>query len=61
MTPDLARQLAQSSGLRNRLVHEYDEIDPTKFFMAIDFALRQYPVYVLHINTYLSSLDVENG
>jgi uncharacterized protein YutE (UPF0331/DUF86 family) len=28
ITPELAQQLAPSSGLRNRLVHEYDDIDP---------------------------------
>lgn len=61
LTPDLAKQLAQSSGLRNRLVHEYDDIDPTKVFQAINFALQQYPVYVAQMNAYLSSLDVENG
>lgn len=29
LTEDLARQLAPSAGLRNRLVHEYDEISNT--------------------------------
>lgn len=61
ITPELARQLAPSAGLRNRLVHEYDDIDPNQVFRAINFALGQYPFYVQQINTYLSSLDVDNG
>ncbi|WGV28621.1 type VII toxin-antitoxin system HepT family RNase toxin [Halotia branconii] len=46
ITPALARQIAPSSGLRNRLVHEYDEIDPQQVFNSISFALRLYPLYV---------------
>ena len=57
----LSKTISSVSWTQKSLVHEYDEIDPTKVFMAIDFALRQYPVYVLQINTYLSSLDVGNG
>ncbi len=57
LTPELARQLAQSAGLRNRLVHEYDDIDSRQVFGAINFALRQYPIYVQQVNAYLNSLD----
>lgn len=58
---ELARQIAPSAGLRNRLVHEYDEIDPKQVFKAINFALRQYPMYVQEINSYLISLDAESS
>jgi uncharacterized protein YutE (UPF0331/DUF86 family) len=61
ITPELARQLAPSAGLRNRLVHEYDDIDPNQVFMAISFALQQYPLYVRQINSYLISLSEDNG
>jgi uncharacterized protein YutE (UPF0331/DUF86 family) len=57
LTPELARQIAPSSGLRNRLVHEYDDIDPNQVFMAISFALQQYPFYVRQINSYLITLE----
>lgn len=60
ISPELAQQLAPSAGLRNRLVHEYDEIDPRKVFEAISFALEQYPLYVRQINNYVISLDVDN-
>ncbi|OBQ38515.1 MAG: hypothetical protein AN485_07535 [Anabaena sp. MDT14b] len=61
ITPELAKQIAPSSGLRNRLVHEYDDIDPKQVFMAINFALQQYPLYVRQINSYLISLEEDNG
>jgi len=32
LEPELARRIARCAGLRNRLVHEYDEIDPQKVF-----------------------------
>ncbi|MFN7852182.1 MAG: type VII toxin-antitoxin system HepT family RNase toxin [Dolichospermum sp.] len=60
LTPELAKQIAPSSGLRNRLVHEYDDIDPNQVFMAISFALQQYPLYVRQINSYLIKLEEEN-
>lgn len=61
ISPELAKQLAPSSGLRNRLVHEYDDIDPQQVFRAISFALQQYPLYVRQVNSYLISLSEENG
>ncbi|MEA5618711.1 DUF86 domain-containing protein [Cronbergia sp. UHCC 0137] len=57
LTSELANQIAPSSGLRNRLVHEYDDIDPNQVFKAISFALQQYPLYVRQINTYLMTLE----
>ncbi len=60
ISANLAKQIAPSSGLRNRLVHEYDDMDSRQIFIAIDFALQQYPLYVKQINEYLISLDVDN-
>ena len=57
LTEDLARKLAPSAGLRNRLVHEYDDIDSSQVFKAISFALQQYPLYVKQINNYLISSE----
>lgn len=61
ITVELARQIAPSSGLRNRLVHEYDEIDPRQVFKAISLALQQYPLYVRQVSSYLNSLNQEDG
>ena len=60
ISTELATQLAPSAGLRNRLVHEYDDIDPKQVFKAISFVLELYPLYVRQLNNYLISLDVEN-
>lgn len=60
ISSELAKQIAPSSGLRNRLVHEYDDIEPRQVFRAISFALQQYPIYVEQINSYLISLSEDN-
>lgn len=59
ISSELARQLARSAGLRNRLVHEYEDIDPNQVFIAINFALQQYPLYVEQVDAYLISLNSE--
>lgn len=41
-----ASRIASSAGLRNRIVHEYDEIEPAKVFEAIRSALADLPVYL---------------
>lgn len=45
----LADTMANSAGLRNRLAHEYDEIDPKKVFEAIESCLRDVPKYLKNI------------
>jgi uncharacterized protein YutE (UPF0331/DUF86 family) len=50
---DLARSLAPSAGVRNRLVHQYDTLDDAKVLEAIAKALACYPRYVQAIETYL--------
>ena len=46
---DLAREVAKSTGLRNILAHEYDEIDNRKVYQAIKTALTQVPLYLQSI------------
>jgi len=53
LSPELAQQLAPSAGLRNRLVHEYDAIDPLIVFRAIPLALELYQEYMKEIQVYL--------
>lgn len=50
----LARQLAPSAGLRNRLVHEYDTLDDERVLAAIRTALDTYPRYIAAIEAYLT-------
>jgi uncharacterized protein YutE (UPF0331/DUF86 family) len=48
-----AREIARAAGLRNRLVHEYEDIDSAKVFQALTDALRDIPRYLDHVNRYL--------
>lgn len=50
---ELARRLAPSAGLRNRLVHRYDELDPALVLAGIADAVRLYPDYVQAVSGYL--------
>ncbi|MBI4135173.1 DUF86 domain-containing protein [Candidatus Uhrbacteria bacterium] len=40
-----AKEIAPSAGLRNILVHEYDEVDPKLVFQSMGKALYQYAKY----------------
>ncbi|BBC27099.1 type VII toxin-antitoxin system HepT family RNase toxin [Pseudanabaena sp. ABRG5-3] len=57
---DLAGRLSQSIGLRNMIVHLYDEIDPTVVHGAISKTLRDYSMYQVQINNYLDLLEKNN-
>lgn len=51
----LAEALAPSAGLRNRLVHEYDEIEDGIVLESVGEALRLFPRYVSAIETTLEA------
>ena len=53
---DFVREIAFSAGLRNRIVHEYDEIDTSKVYEALQVAVRQIPTYLNHVNRFIESL-----
>ena len=42
---NFGKQLAPSAGLRNRLVHEYNDMDEKIVFQSVGKALEQYPRY----------------
>lgn len=46
LSPDLARAMAPAAGLRNRLAHEYNEIDHAKVHEAAQQALTLVPQYL---------------
>lgn len=56
MTADLAKETAMAAGLRNRIVHEYDDIDPERVYEALAVAVRQIPVYLDHIQRFIEKL-----
>lgn len=51
--PALARALAPATSLRNRLVHEYDDLDDAKVHASIAKAVRLLPQFVAAIERYL--------
>jgi uncharacterized protein YutE (UPF0331/DUF86 family) len=53
MTADLAREIARAAGLHNRIVHEYDDIDPERIHEALPIAVRQIPLYLDHIRRFV--------
>ncbi|MGK7902954.1 MAG: DUF86 domain-containing protein [Hormoscilla sp.] len=57
ITPELAKVLAPSGSLRNRLVHLYEEIDPMRVHTDINIALQYYPIYQRQVTIYLDSLE----
>ena len=58
LEPDFAARIARSAGLRNRLVHEYDEIDARKLFDALGSALDDVPAYLAAVNRWLERREV---
>jgi uncharacterized protein YutE (UPF0331/DUF86 family) len=54
---DFARRLAPAAGLRNRLVHEYDEIDPVKVFEALAPARADIVANLRAVEAYLTRLE----
>ena len=54
LDPETAQRLASSAGLRNRIVHEYDELDPKRIFEAVQASLRDIPEYLRQVNAFVS-------
>jgi uncharacterized protein YutE (UPF0331/DUF86 family) len=52
-----AQRIAASAGLRNRIVHEYDEIDHRRVFDALTAALLDIPRYASSVEAHLQRLD----
>ena len=53
---EFALQIAPSTGLRNILVHEYEEIDDNIVYHSIENCLNNYLNYIDYINHYLNCL-----
>ena len=53
LPPEFARRIAACAGLRNRIVHEYDEVDPAKVYEALQAAAKDIPDYLRAIQHYV--------
>ena len=51
---EFALRIALSAGLRNRIAHEYDDLDPTKMFAALQSAVVDVPRYLAGVNDFVS-------
>ncbi len=56
ISSELATEIAPSAGLRNRLVHDYDDINLEIIYGAIDFTLALYPNYLQQVEQYIQRL-----
>ena len=52
----MAADLAPSAGLRHRLVHEYDEIDPRRVWEGLQAAVRDIPEYLRRVHEHLERI-----
>ena len=50
---DFAKKVAPAAGLRNRLVHEYDEIDPEKVYRGLKAAVSEVPQYLNYVKKFV--------
>lgn len=50
---ELAGRLAASTGLRNRLIHDYADVNALTVFESIPDALRDYGEYAAHVLAFL--------
>ena len=57
LAPDFARRIASSAGLRNRLVHEYEEVDPRMLFESLQIARDDIVAYVQSVEAYLDRMS----
>jgi uncharacterized protein YutE (UPF0331/DUF86 family) len=53
LDPGFARRIAGAAGLRNRLVHEYDELDPVKVHEALGTAVADVTEYLDQVRRFL--------
>jgi uncharacterized protein YutE (UPF0331/DUF86 family) len=53
LPPAFASQIAACAGLRNRLVHEYDEIDPRRVYEGLRTAAQDIPEYLRRVQEHL--------
>ena len=56
-----ASRIARSAGLRNRLVHDYDDLDQGLLFDAMSLAFADVPAYMGAVREFLKGLTTDTG
>jgi uncharacterized protein YutE (UPF0331/DUF86 family) len=54
LPPAFAAQIAACAGLRNRIVHEYDDIDPRRVYEGLRAAVRDIPEYLRRVHEHIA-------
>jgi len=55
LSPSFASQIAACAGLRNRIVHEYDDIDPRRVYEGLQAAVRDIPEYLRRVHRHVEA------
>ncbi len=55
LPPAFASQIAACAGLRNRIVHEYDDIDPKRVYEGLQAAVRDIPEYLRLVHLHVEA------
>ena len=50
LSEEFAKNIAPSTGIRNRLVHEYEEVDNKVVYQNLDKLIKYYLSYIKYIN-----------
>jgi uncharacterized protein YutE (UPF0331/DUF86 family) len=53
---EFARIIASCAGLRNRIVHEYEDLDPSRIYDALHAVLRDVPAYLARVDEFVKRL-----
>ena len=56
---EFAARIAACAGLRNRIVHQYDEIDAARVHQALQTAIADIPLYAIRVRDYINLLSKE--
>jgi uncharacterized protein YutE (UPF0331/DUF86 family) len=54
---EFAVRIASCAGLRNRIVHEYNELDAAKVHQALQTAIADIPMYATRVRDYIGRLS----
>jgi uncharacterized protein YutE (UPF0331/DUF86 family) len=58
LNAEFAYKIAPSTGLRNRLIHEYEEINDAIVFKGISQTIELYTLYIKAINRFANQLKL---
>ena len=55
--PDFGKEISQSAGLRNILIHDYDDADSRIVHASIRSCLKNYQFYIDYVSDFLDKID----